>query len=88
VLKPDQRRADQPRMGDGFVGYLTTIDLNNGRPINLWRALGTYHEIWFERLTEAGWVEDPRLRVALEALGTVRVTEQEASVIAAELHHA
>lgn len=74
-------------MRDGFVGYLTTIDLGSGRPISLWRALGTRHEMWFERFTKAGWVEDPRLRLDLEALSTVRVTEHEANAIAAQLRH-
>lgn len=56
--------------GDSFVGYLTTIDLGSGRPISPWRALGTRHEMWFEHFTKAGSVEDPRLRLDLEALST------------------
>jgi hypothetical protein len=75
-------------MGDGFVGYLTTIDLSNGRSINLWRALGTRDEMWFERLTTAGWVEDPRLLSQLTSPGTVRLTEDQARAVAEEIRSA
>jgi hypothetical protein len=68
----------------GGVAYLTTVSVNGGPRISLWRAISGGGGLWFERYGRDGWREDERLGSAVHALGTLRLTKTEAREIAHE----
>jgi len=68
----------------GGVAYLTTISIDDGPHISLWRAISGGGSLWFERFGKDGWREDEHLGEAVNRLGTVRLTKTEALDIATE----